>query len=597
MPALAGAHPPPARRGAALAALLLGLALPLVAGCGGEEKVPLGGAGSDCLAGGPAACASSICLQLDSGTAYCSQACQGKTDCPEGFLCVSAGAQGLLCQSRGAGGVCAEDADCPAGLKCDAGPARCYVPVTRSACGTCTSDKQCGAGGTCHAEGSGDTYCAPACGAGDTCPAGYLCAAAADAGGAKRCLPSNSAGQAGSCRGGRALCAPCTGDLECGKPGDVCVRNLISDESFCGTRCTANADCPAHFSCTDLSGKGLGPRQCTPDSGTCAGYCDSTDPATVARECGLGSTCDLANRACKRKTDGTLCAACSSDDECIAGVASARCIVNRTPGSPFQGEQFCGSDCSSGTCPGAGCTKNAAACSAGFACIGIGAGGAWPYQCAPVRGTCQGGLQTLGASCDRFGAADCVSGLCGRFGAERRCTATCTADAACGDARWRCCKAVGDNYDCSQPANGAAGICAPMGGSFGDDCAPGSPPCQEGLCLDLGTAQLCTRGCDTTHPCAAGFSCQAAAVKAADGTVGSSTQSVCFPDGGGDLGSACAFGPAACKSHLCLKKDSGNVCTKACLSSADCPSGWGCDTVNSATGGQVQACLPPGAGP
>ena len=124
----------------------------------------------------------------------------------------------------------------------------------------------------------------------------------------------------------------------------------------------------------------------------------------------------------------------------------------------------------------------------------------------------------------------------------------------------------------------------------------GSAPCQEGLCLDLGTAQLCTKSCDTTHLCASGFSCQSGTLKNADGTLGASV-SVCFPDGGGGTGSSCAFGPAACKSHLCLKKDSGNVCTQSCTASTDCPTSWQCAEESMTDGTKVQVCVPPGISP
>jgi hypothetical protein len=563
--------------------------------CRGGNK-PLGLLGADCARDRDAACSSGQCLALDSSTAYCTQSCQSGTDCPQGFLCAQAASvSGKVCQSVGAGGVCGVDDDCPAGLKCDAAAARCYIPVSRGSCGPCTSDKQCGAGGSCHAELPGsERFCAPACGSGGACAAGYKCLSAD---GGQRCLPVSSAGTAGSCRGGRPLCAPCAGDLECGKPGDLCVRNLQSQETFCAVACAQTSDCPHGFSCSDLSGKGLGPSQCVPDSATCSGYCDSTDPATVQRECGLGSVCDLPNRACKRATDGSLCAACANDDDCTKASPSSRCVVNRTPGSPNLGEQFCGSDCSLNGCTGAGCQPDPRKCGSQFACTGIGPGGVWPYQCVPIRGSCRSGFGRLGDSCDKSGAGDCVSAICAQLGTERRCSAACSSDASCGDARWRCCAAVGaDKYDCTKgPAAGASGVCAPVGGSFGDDCAAGSPPCQEGLCLDLGTAQLCTRGCDSAHPCAAGFSCQPGTLKQADGTLGTAVN-VCFPDGGGGVGSACAFGPAACKTHLCLKKDSGNVCTLRCTTNTECPASWTCAEEAMPDGTKATVCLPPGTG-
>ena len=566
----------------------LSLALLLASACGGGDQKKLGLLGADCLDGRDAACASSQCLVVDSGTAFCTQACQAPADCPSGFLCAGAAA-GKLCQPVGAGGICAVDDDCPAGLKCDTAGSHCYIPVTRSSCGPCTSDLQCGAGGACHTETTGEKFCAAACGAGGACGAGFICTGGT-------CLP-----QSGTCRGGRKLCAPCAGDLECGGPGDLCVRNLQSEETFCAVHCSANADCAAGFSCLDLSGKGVGPNQCVPDSGTCEGYCDApaTDGASVQRECGLGSSCDLAHHKCVRNADGSLCAACQSDDDCVKASSTSRCVANRTPGSPYLGERFCGQDCTAGTCTGAACTKDASKCGATgqYTCQGLGSNGSWPFQCVPARGSCTAGFGRLGDDCEKTGAGDCVTGLCGQFGTERRCTAACSVDGDCGDTRWRCCSAVGSNkYDCTHgPVSGQQGVCAPQGGSFGDDCAPGSPPCQEGLCLDLGTAQLCTRACDATHACATGFVCQNGTTKNGDGSLGAGLQ-VCFPDGGGGVGSACAFGPAACKTHLCLKKDSGNVCTQTCTVDADCPKTWSCASEKMAGGADTTVCVP-GSGP
>jgi hypothetical protein len=572
-----------------LRAVLRPLALSVfVAGafaCGGGSGKTLGAIGAECGAGRDASCASNTCLVIDTGTAYCSQSCRSQTDCPNGFLCAAA-AGGKFCQALGAGGVCGSDDDCPAGEKCDAAGAHCYIPVTRGDCGPCTSDLQCGAHGVCHAESSGERYCASACGGG--CAAGYTCSN-------NVCLPSN-----GSCRGGRPLCAPCAGDLECGGPGDLCVRNLQSQEQFCGTHCATSADCAANFACVDLSGKGAGPLQCVPNSGTCSGYCDvkASDTAGVQRECGLGSTCDLANHACARLTDGSLCAACNDDDDCTKTSSTALCVTNTTAGSPYQGERFCGSDCSKGTCPGAGCSKDSSKCGSQFECVGIGSNGNWPYQCAPVRGSCSAGFGKLGDSCEKGAAGDCISSICAQFGSEKECSAACTVDADCGDARWRCCASAGDSaYDCSKaPAASGGGICAPVGGSFGDDCAPGSPPCQGGLCLNLGTAQLCTQACGSGASCPSGFSCQQGTLQQADGTLGDEV-SVCFPDGGGNAGSDCTFGPAACQSHLCLKKDSGNVCTKQCSVTADCPAKWSCELTGEPDGTQIEVCVPPGVTP
>ena len=182
-----------------LAALACAL---LLGACGGGQARKPGAIGADCSAGRDSACTSNRCLVLDSSTAYCTQSCQAAADCPAGYQCAPAPTGGSVCQQLGAGGVCGQDVDCPAGLKCDVAGAHCYIPVTRSACGPCASDLQCG-GGVCHGESTGERFCAARCPAG-SCPSGYACNAGL-------CLPSS-----GSCRGGRALCAPCAGDIECG---------------------------------------------------------------------------------------------------------------------------------------------------------------------------------------------------------------------------------------------------------------------------------------------------------------------------------------------------------------------------------------------
>ena len=68
---------------------------------------------------------------------------------------------------------------------------------------------------------------------------------------------------------------------------------------------------------------------------------------------------------------------------------------------------------------------------------------------------------------------------------------------------------------------------------------------------------------------------------------------VCFPDGGGETGSDCGFGPAACQSGLCIKKLSGNVCTQTCDDATPCPETWGCVEQETLDGQTLMVCLPP----
>jgi hypothetical protein len=532
--------------------------------------------------GDDARCLSGLCFEVDDRTSVCSRTCTADADCPENFLCEPTPGLGSLCLPIGLGGRCATNDQCPAGHRCDLGENRCYLPVSRELCAPCTASVQCPAGGRCQLRpDSTERYCTAPCGAGDACPAGFTCDTTAEGG--PQCLPDNPER---SCDAGRGLCSPCRGNNECGGGEDLCVRNLNSNERFCGRACLRTGDCPDGFNCLDLSGEGAGPFQCVPNSATCVGYCDSSEPDVVRAQCGLGRRCDLSTRTCVAADDGRLCAPCGDDDGCPEGGPDGvtRCTVNNCPDCPWKGEKFCATEC----------TPGGPACPAGFFCAGIGAGGAGPYRCVPNAGTCTVGVARLGEDCTARGAAACASGLCLGFGRISLCGAPCSSDAQCGDGRFRCCAVTGaenDSFDCAQPPGAAGGVCSPRGGAFGADCSAGQPPCFEGVCLDLGTARLCSRVCDAATACPADFACRPGRQDEGDGTF--TDVSVCFPDGGGDLGADCSFGPAACQSGLCLKKDSGNICTRPCDDGQPCADNWSCTPdVTTVDGASVQVCIP-----
>lgn len=551
-------------------------------------------------------CASGLCLSLDSQSGFCTDTCTSDDQCGEGFLCQAAGRYGRICQ-RLTG--CKTEIDCPSGHACNVDTGNCYIAVSRSLCSPCQDGAQCPEGGACFkGVGSGEQFCTAPCGAGDACPAGYECAeipAGRDGAAMKQCVPQNE-----TCNAGKGLCSPCEGDNECGGPFDVCVRNVVSGETFCGRDCNPaknvcptagcdpraldsaeNPDCPSGFSCTNI-GKSddpnvIGPYQCVPNSNTCQGYCDTADTIGQLGQCGLGKVC--INNTCVPATDGRMCQACADNDDCRrGGFTENRCIVNSCPDCPFRGEAFCSTPCADD----AACVRSFGV---GFVCKPVDDPTA-PQRsyCMPQRGSCKSGLGRLGEDCSVAGAQDCVTGLCLTGGLSSFCSAPCTTDAQCGDTRYRCCEvATTGGYDCSPerrtatgPLSGS-GICAPQGGLFGDDCSPGRAPCQSGTCLDLGTARLCTVTCGS-GACPEGFTCRQAT--APDGTM---PTPVCFPNGGGTPGAKCDFGPAACESGLCIRKDSGPICTVGCAGDADCPDGWICDVLRTVTESSVQACLPP----
>lgn len=592
------------RRSGLLAVAVLGLS-----GCGPTNQVRILSLGDPCTPGdATAACAGGLCVAIDSASGFCTQTCD--LTCPDNFLCQAAGHYGRICRKLTG---CKVTDDCPAGHLCDAATGNCYVKATRDLCAPCQDSAQCPAGGACFsAIGSGEQFCTIACGAGDACPPDAECKeipAGPEGAPLKQCVPVTM-----SCDSGRGLCAGCQGDNECGGPFDLCVRNVVSGETFCGRDCNPkknlcptvgcdpeqlgaaqNPDCPSGFSCTNIGGptddpSKRGPFQCVPNSNTCQGYCEAAGDRGQISSCGTGRVC--AGNACQSAADGRECSGCSNNDDCRrGGFTENRCIVNQCPNCPFKGESFCATPCADD----AACVRTFGV---GFVCKPVDDPTAPGRKyCMPQRGTCKSGLGRLGDNCAGQQGQDCVTGLCIEAGNLSYCSSPCTADAECGDTRFRCCETAGTGYDCS-PAHRSAtgplsgsGLCAPLGGLFGDDCTPGRAPCQSGTCLDLGTVRVCTMACPVAG-CPDGFSCRSA--QSPDGT---QHLDVCFPEGGGQPGASCAFGPAACSSGMCIRKDSGPICTEPCTADADCHgSGWVCAQVRTVTDSSVQACLPPALG-
>jgi hypothetical protein len=573
--------------------------------CSPVDRVRLLSLGEACVAGDPnTACRDGLCVALDDQSGFCTAPCND--DCPTGFVCEGAGRFGRICKSLSG---CKTVTDCPAGHTCNAETGNCFIQVSRALCSPCQDVAQCPSGGTCFkAIGSGERFCTAPCGTADECPTGSTCRevpAGRENALIKQCVPTSE-----TCNAGRSLCSPCTGDDECGGPFDLCVRNIVSQESFCGRDCNPaknvcpmvgcdpgsldaaqNPDCPSGFSCINLKSPaaegGKGPYQCVPNSNTCRGSCDPTAEAgQLSSQCGVGRLCQ--GGACEPAVDGRQCSPCSTNDDCRrGGFSENRCIVNTCATCQFKGETFCSTPC----LDDAACVRSYGT---GFVCNDVAdPTGPTRKYCMPQRGSCQGGLKRLGEACDGNGALDCLTGVCVTAGITSFCSNSCTKDSQCGDTRYRCCESSVNGYDCAPakrsgdgPASGM-GICSPIGGLFGDDCTPGRPPCQSGTCLDLGTARLCSTTC-VDGTCPVGFACrQAVRAGSTDGVA------VCFPSGGGVAGSSCTFGPAACEQGLCLRKDSGPICTQPCMSDGDCPTDWKCDVLATVDSRSVQACVPP----
>ncbi|WP_050724995.1 hypothetical protein [Vulgatibacter incomptus] len=566
-------------------------------GCRVEAPPSLPGLGDACDPRLPDTCVGSFCLPLD-GSGICSRACDDfDSECPSGMTCQVDAEQGaFVCKP---GFRCSSDESCPSGHRCDTDRRICFIPVQRGLCAPCTADAQCPAGGVCfRAKSTGERFCTSPCGPDVACPDGYRCIGDQGKG---QCVP-----RAETCYAGKPLCAPCRGDVECGSGNARCVNNVLTGERFCGQGCNPScvwdearretvdretrqpcrSGCPQNFSCTQTGGAN-DPYQCVPNSNTCIGYCVGGSAAREIAECGPGYECDPRNNTCVPASDGRACAPCTDDDKCNppGNEHGASCISSGSTSSAF-----CAPPCMTD----ADCAN---ALGIGFACMEV----EGKRMCAPLRGSCKRGLKRLGEDCSKNGEADCIAGVCLRYGDLGICSGPCRADADCGDSRYQCCPTTpdGTSYDCrASTSEEQGGVCVPRGGTFGDDCEPGRPPCRDGYCLDIGTARLCTAACGRAEDCdfasgtSGAFWCQDAEMVDENGEREGQVK-VCFPRGGGELGSDCSFGPAACVGGYCIKKRSGNVCTQACSDKeAPCPEGWACEPHQTVNGKELNVCVP-----
>jgi hypothetical protein len=156
---------------------------------------------------------------------------------------------------------------------------------------------------------------------------------------------------------------------------------------------------------------------------------------------------------------------------------------------------------------------------------------------------------------------DCATGTCADdVGPTRFCTLPCTSEGACAS-----------EHTC------AGGRCVPE--DTGAPCSTAAPDrCAAGLCLGSAAGGRCTRFCDTSVVCPAGYACTVA---------GGSTRPVCV-----DIERPCAAA-ADCGTGLCIPT---RGCTASCRTAADCPARLGglppyaCAV---ALGSTTPICVPP----
>ncbi len=206
----------------------------------------------------------------------------------------------------------------------------------------CTENAQCQSGWC--VEHMGDGVCTQVCQ--EECPPGWTCKAVGTGGPDMSWVCVSQVSN---------LCKPCATGADCKSPGgadDVCV-DYGTEGSFCGGKCTANADCPWGFLCGEaVTVDGTGTKQCVAETGSC--------PCTgKSIELALSTPCEVENELglCTGKR------VCTADglSDCDALVPSAE-VCNGTDDNcdGDVDEETCddGNACTDDSCLGAeGCVN------------------------------------------------------------------------------------------------------------------------------------------------------------------------------------------------------------------------------------------------
>ncbi len=358
-------------------------------------------------------CAGGGCFRFQDGY-RCLVACDASDCCPDGQYCATlqtqSGVTKLCMPFEGACPplACANTAACGAGEFCENGVCQ-PQPVARSAglCRSCQSQADCqDSGGYCLGI-AGHRYCSQPCGAGDFCPAGYVCQEPY-AGLPRQCLPEDGACQlpclfdthcakGQTCTGG--VCAepqgggfaascdpvPCQDPLVCKRTlsGKRCLPACGAPAGKAGSACRDGTSCDAPMSCYTLaSSQNLCLHPCNSDT-DCGkvggGFCyQSVCACRQSSDCGQGFSCNASS--------GVIGA-------CVADQAVQSCTAPYVCES-FQGESYCVSPTPGQRALGQSCDP-LNRCKEGLACIRTNDGSFCVEDCSQSK-TCQ-----LGGYCGK----------------------------------------------------------------------------------------------------------------------------------------------------------------------------------------------------
>lgn len=275
------------------------------------------------------------------------------------------------------------------------------------------------------------------------------------------------------------LCAPCDYSAQC--TSGICATATDSNgDAFglCMQPCASNNACPTDFLCIQ-SNDTVPVKMCYPTTASacpspyrgakntlCYQEASSDDPNTgVDRTCAGGLTCyhfpsgtgvcvtecSSINAAASCAAGETCCFDTASDGSCVttgtATVSTGGCFVVGDVGSGCAqpDHSYCvkGASCAyTQVAASAACYTNcdSSACTVGGYCVAVGADGNAVNVCCDVRTlnlndllTCepQQGLcrRELGVSCSVN--AECLLGLCQKYGTQSACSVACTSDDDC----------------------------------------------------------------------------------------------------------------------------------------------------------------------
>jgi MYXO-CTERM domain-containing protein len=367
----------------------------------------------------------------------------------------------------------------------------------------------------------------------------------------------------------------CTTTADCTSP-EQCIDGLCRIPP-----CTANSDCASGLECNTATGQCIVPP------------CRSDDDCPGSQICRDGT--------CAIDADCTICAACSSAEDC----GGTQFVCAAAPGQP---SGFCTRFCTGGAdCPGnSACFAvpgenfsvclnsniNQGICPASYVCtttnapptnlcdnVNCGAG----QRCDPATGRCVAdGAGGGGAGC--LVCQVCVQdsecgpgGSCVSFDGQRGvCTVACSASQPCPGTNLGCftvqAQGGGTSSVCLNATAQTAGACPQ-----GFVCQSSTPPPAD-RCAGV----VCNRGesCDpATGLCAGGGA----------GTPDAGTPGDPDSPSGCTICQSCQTAASCGAGYQCLNLGAGNVCVLPCTEG--CPDSTACFPINDGAGGRVELCL------